>query len=551
MVTFTEKERSILEKIVTNVDGNIFAITGLPTELTGALLARYSRAPTGFKETILKEFVDSDGNFKIEKGSEVLDRILNQFGDESVGELSGGTALCLENVSNLVTKIVEDRRIGGSPIEKSTRYVVYDQKTNGEWSYLKPKDIMQSNVSGLYVSTMDFVFETYATMVQPMKELFQKRLPADKFVISVERNGNRIDNVHENELLNDEERKAFKNAYTFTIRSAVCDIIRCVLPAATTTNVGLSGNGRFYTNLVSKMMSIGLLEANEVALLAKSELDKVIPTFVKRAAPNSYLIETNDNMKRLADELLGWVPIEKAPELVMFEDKPEDFLNNLVAEMLFPYARHSTSQLRQVVSSSPKCVIDEVIKTYIGNRRNKKDRPERALEFGYSIRFDIVGGFAEYRDLQRHRMLTQQRQELGVDLGYSIPEEITEIGFFNQVQECFGKAEHLHSELKRSGFREEAQYAALFNHFIRWTMGMNPRELEHLTELRSQKAGHPRYRRVAQNMAKLYLEKHPEMEPLLHYVDYSDDGNKIARADAEARTAYKSLVSGVENDSDE
>src|SRR3989338_1974922 len=410
---------------------------------------------------------------------------------------------------------------------------------------------MQSNVAGLYVSTMDFVFETYALMVQPMKELFQKRLPTDKFVISVERKGNRIDNVHENELINDEERKAFKNAYTFTIRSAVCDIIRCVLPAATTTNVGLSGNGRFYTNLVSKMMSMELQEANDAALLAKTELDKVIPTFVKRAAKNTYLVETNDNMRRLADELLGLVPIEKEKELVMFEDKPEDFLNNLVAEMLFPYSRHSTSQLRNVVKSFPKSVMNEVINTYIGNRRNKKDRPERSLEFGYSIRFDIVGGFAEYRDLQRHRMLTQQRQELGVDLGYSIPEEINEIGFLSQVKDCFGKAEHLHSELKRSGFRDEAQYAALFNHFIRWTMGMNPRELEHLTELRSQKAGHPRYRRVAQNMAKMYLEKHPEMEPLLHYVDYSDDGNKIARAEAEARTAYKSLVSGVENDSEE
>lgn len=551
MVKFTEKERSVLEKVVTNVDGNIFCIIGLPAELKGALLARYSRAPTGFKETILKEFVDSEGNFKIEKGSIVLDRILNQFGDESVGELSGGTALCLEGVSNLVTKIVEDRRIGGSPIEKSTRYVVYDQKTNCEWSYLKPKNIMESNVAGLYLSTMDFVFETYAAMVQSMKELFQKRLPTNQFVISVERNGKKIDNVHENELINDEERKAFKNAYTFTIRSATCDIIRCVLPAATTTNVGISGNGRFYTNLISKMMSIELLEANEVALLAKAELDKVIPTFVKRAAENTYLVETAKNMRQLADELLRNIPLEKEKELVLFEDGSENLIDNLTAEMLFAYSRHPTSQLRGLVKQLPQEKKLEIINTYIGNRRSKKDRPERALEYGYPIRFDIIGGFAEYRDLQRHRMLTQQRQELGVDLGYSIPEEITEIGFLNQVQECFGRAEHLHSELKHAGFGQEAQYAALFNHFIRWTMGMNPRELEHLTELRSQKAGHPRYRRVAQNMAKLYLAKHPEMEPLLHYVDYSDDGNKIARAEAEARTAFKSLVSGVENSSDE
>ncbi len=551
MVKFTEKERSILEKIVTNVDGNIFSIIGLPPELAGALLARYSRASTGFKETILKEFVDVNGDFKIEKGSELLNQILNRYGDDSVGELSGGTPLCLENVSNLVTKIVEDRRIGGSPIEKSTRYVIYDQKIGNEWSYVRPKAIMQSGIAGLYASTMDFVFETYAEMAPPMKELFQNRLPKNQFVISVERDGIKIGNVHENELIGDEERRAFKNAYTLTIRSAVCDIIRCVLPAATKTNVGISGNGRFYTHLITKMLSMELQEANEVASLAKIELDKVIPTFVKRAAKSEYLIETNKKMKILADKLLRNVPIEKEKELVLFEDRPEDLTENLTAEMLFSYSRHTTSQLRRFVKQLPQDMKMEILHTYIGNRKSKRDRPERALEYGYPARFDIIGGFAEYRDLQRHRMLTQQRQELGVDLGYSIPEEINEIGYFAKVQECFGKAEHLHSELKHAGLIQEAQYAALFNHFIRWYMGMNPRELEHLTELRSQKAGHPRYRRVAQNMAQMYLAKHPEMEPLLHYVDYTDDGNKIARAEAEAKTAYKSLVSGVENISEE
>lgn len=551
MVTFTDKERAILENIVTNVDGNIFCITGLPPELTGALLARYSRAPTGFKETILREFVDSDGNFKIEKGSDVLDRILNQFGDESVGELSGGTPLCLEDVSNLITKIVEDRRIGGSPIEKSTRYVVYDQKIDGQWSYVRPGNIMQSGCAGLYVSTMDFIFETYAAMAPPMKELFKKRLPRDKFVISVDRNGIKIDNVHENELINDNEKKVFRDAYIFTIRSAACDIIRCVLPAATKTNVGISGNGRFYTLLITKMLSMELPETNEVAKLAKIELDKIIPTFIKKAAENSYLVETDKKIKTLADILLKDVAIEKESELVLLEDRPEDLVDNIAAEMLFAYSRHPTSQLRRFVKQLPQEKKQEIIHTYIGNRRSKRDRPERALEFGYPIRFDIIGGFAEYRDLQRHRMLTQQRQELGVDLGYSIPDEVNEIGFLAKVHECFAKAEYLHTALKLSGFRDEAQYAALFNHFIRWTMGMVPRELEHLTELRSQKAGHARYRRVAQNMAKMYLEKHPEMEKLLCFVDYNDYEDKIARAEAEAKTAYKSLVSGVENKADE
>ena len=38
-------------------------------------------------------------------------------------------------------------------------------------------------------------------------------------------------------------------------------------------------------------------------------------------------------------------------------------------------------------------------------------------------------------------MLTQQRQDLGVELGYSVPEEITEIGMAEKVQECFERTD--------------------------------------------------------------------------------------------------------------
>ncbi len=148
-------------------------------------------------------------------------------------------------------------------------------------------------------------------------------------------------------------------------------------------------------------------------------------------------------------------------------------------------------------------------------------------------------------------MLTQQRQNMGVLLGYSIPEEIGEIGKGEEVQECFERAESLYHDLIRAGLRDEAQYASLFNHFIRWNMGMNLRELGHFTELRTQKAGHPKYRRVCQTMAKLYLERHPDMAPVLQFVDHNDYDGGIARAEQEARTARRSLASGVFDDMDE
>ncbi|MBI5427773.1 MAG: FAD-dependent thymidylate synthase [Nitrospinae bacterium] len=544
----TEREKEILRPYVTDVEAKVFSLRELNPEIVGAALARYSRAPTGIKETIVREFLNSDGSPNDVKGTELIDRVVNKFGDESVAELAVAP-LCIEDASNLMTKIVEDCRIGGSPIEESTRYVLYDARKDGEWRYVRPANVMESGLGQKYVQTMDFLFETYAAMVEPMQDLFRKRLPQNEFKIEVERRGTVV-KAGLDELSGDDERKAHRLAYNFTVRSAACDVLRCILPASTKANMGLVGNGRFFSGLISKLLSQDLKEANALGETVRETLGRQIPTFIKRAARDPYLCENNRNMARLSSDLFKGVKVEKAAEAVLLENREEDYEINLLAGMLFPYAQHSTQQIRGIARALPQEKRDEIFRTYVGDRKSKRDRPGRAFEYGYPINFDIVAGFAEYRDLQRHRMLTQQRQDLATLLGYSIPEEVEEIGRGQAVQECFGRAEDLHDDLKRNGLEREAQYATLFNHFIRWNFGMNLRELGHLTELRSQKAGHPKYRRIAQTMARLYLKRYPGMKAVLRFVDENDYDQGIARAEQEARTARKSLATGVFDDLD-
>jgi len=544
MGSITPERKKSLERYVTNPNGRIFCITGLPPEVGGAALARYSRSAKGFQDTLLDEFLDTEGNPSTQKGSEMIDRVVNQFGDESVAEQEG-VRLCAEGISQLAVKTIEDARLG-SYIEKSTRYVFYDKQVDGFWLYHRPKSIILSPLAALYITTNDFFFQTYAALMESTKELFRRRLPKETFTIDVPRGKEKV-TVKESELLSDEERAAFKQSYNATIRSATCDIIRCVLPASTLTNVGIVGNARYFSNLVTRLWSSELPEAHEIADEMKRELDKTIPTFIKRAQRNEYQVNFCRDMQNLAQNLFRGIPIQPENEVVYFEDNPDDYIVNQAADMLFPFVQHPTSQIREVVAGLPLEEQLSILTAYIGDRESKRDHPGRALEFGYPIRFDLIGGFAEYRDLHRHRMCTQQRQRLTTSLGFSIPEEIDEIGMLPQVKECFEKSEFLHAELLKQEFEEEAQYAILFNHFIRWTMAMNPRELGYLTELRTQIAGHPRYRRMAQIMTKLYLERHPELASLFAHVDYSDPGDKIARAAAEAKTAYKSLISHVQD----
>ncbi len=535
-----------LGKYFTNVGGTTFVIHGLPPELVGGGLARYSRAKTGIQLTIINEFLDENGEPSAQKGSELMDRVLNAFGDDSVGELEGAHA-GLEDISQLLTKEIEDRRIGGSPIEQSTRYVEYDQKDNsGRWRYLRPKEIAGSGLEERYEKANDQAFEVYSEGIKLLQDYFKKRLPRNEYKIEVEREGRKV-KVHESELQEERERKAFSFAYNFTIRCAALDVGRCVLPSSTLTHMGVFGNGRYFTHLLNHLKSSGLAEARERADALETELNKVIPTYIRRNKTNPKKAETNRNMKLLADDLFrGFTPTDHKVTLV----RRKDYLTETAASCLFPYTNISLDQILEVVSMLPKDKRSEILETYKGRRENRRDRTGRGIEAGYPLTFDLVGGFAEYRDLERHRMLTQQRQSLTTDLGFIMPPEIAEIGLEEKVKEVEAMMRSLNQDLRRAGIGETAQYATLFNHRIRFMMGMNLRAFQHLAELRTQPAGHFSYRSMVQQMVKKVEERDPWTKEILEFVDFSDPDNKISRANEQARIAGKNLTAGIDGSVD-
>ena len=379
----TDQEREFLKPYLSDVDANVFTLENLNPEVIGGALARYSRAPTGFKETIVREFLNSDGTPNDVKGSQMVDRVVNKYGDESVAELAVAP-LCIEEISNLMTKVIEDCRIGGSPIEESTRYVLYDVKKDGRWRYNCPDNIRESELCEKFTSNMDFLFETYAQMVEPMQNLFRKRLTKEAFEIEVEHDGH-IQKVGLSKLQNSNEIKAHRLAYNFTIRSATCDIIRCILPACTQANVGLVGNGRFYSGLISKLLTSDLSEAHQLAESIQKALNTQIPTFIKRADKNSYNAENHRAMRGLCKGIFDSLPIETAAEVVLLEDEAESHHINLLANMVFPYVKHSTQQIRSVIKKLPDEKKKQIFTAYIGSRKTKRDRP---VAFGFS-RTDI------------------------------------------------------------------------------------------------------------------------------------------------------------------
>ena len=169
---------------------------------------------------------------------------------------------------------------------------------------------------------------------------------------------------------------------------------------------------------------------------------------------------------------------------------------------------------------------------------NRRHKPGRALEEAH-YKWEIVADYGTFRDLQRHRMVDDwEWQNLTTKYGYDVPDLIKEAGFEPQFRECFAISEKLWKTMKDAGLEEEAQYATLFGHKLRYHFMMNAREAFHLLELRTSPQGHPGYRKICQEMHRLLSEVHPRLGAAMKFVNQGGDP-PLTRLDAERATQLK------------
>ncbi len=512
MGEFTPDEEKILAPFFTNLDKPIFALKNLPEVVKGALFSRYSRTAKSLRRVLLDEFINApEMGFEaivghqqergvsdvvaIKKAEEFYDRVLVGYGDDSVAELAGVHIAC-EQVSNIATKALQDSRIGLSPLEKSTRYVYFDEKVNGNYLYLREPAIMASHHADIYLATCEKLFGTYASLIPKVSGYVTERFPQEEGVSD--------------------------RAYKSTVRAKTCDLLRGLLPASTITNTGIYGNGRSFEYLLTKMYSSDLAEIRGISGAMNEELAKVIPSFVKRAnnaygfQQQAYWKAIRRNLRHAAKQNRAATSFSKEVTLIDYDANAEE---RIIAAALYPHLHDSMAELRQKAAAMPAHERATVIKTYVGERANRRNKPGRAFELP-RYTFDLCCNYGAYRDLQRHRMLTQERQELTTRLGYDLPSELADAGFDAEFNDCMAVAANAYDEIVRT-HPAEAQYAVPMAYRVRWYADMSLREAFHLIELRSMQQGHPDYRRMAQKMHLEIGKVHPALAKYMTFVDHS------------------------------
>ena len=550
---FTKEEAYFILPFFTNLDKNVLSAKYLPSEVLGALASRYSRSTKGVRRLFFDEYIKPilEPNLEGAKNAEIrqaevmkkelvtfvgylhqhggwekvvnsrrarafFEKWLAAYGDDSIAQMAGAH-IFFENITNVATKILEDFRIGFAPLEKSTRYVLFDQKQAGRYLYFPEPDLLTSKFKADYIKNLNMLFGRYSRSIEPLTKYLKKLFP--------------------------KERDQSDRAYQETIKAKACDVLRAYLPAATLTNVGFFGVGQSLEYVITKCYSHPLSEIRMLAKSAQAELKKVIPSLVGRATSlrgriyQRFVASTERQLESLAqkyahDEVSPRFDNQSGAQLVEWDIDAED---RIVASLLYKYSTLPYEEIKRKVSALPSAKKLEIIKQAVSKRKVRQHRLVRAFENTY-YKFDIVTNFGAYRDLQRHRMMTQERQRLTTELGFDVPLDLKAAKLEKPYLDAAGKIDKLYRQIKKR-YPDQAQYVVMMGNRIRWYQFQNLRELTWEAELRTGRQGHPDYRIIEHQKVEAVKKVHPILVKALKFVNYRV--YNLARRESEKRIDRK------------
>jgi thymidylate synthase ThyX len=507
---FTEDERVKLANHFTNLEGPVFALINLPETVKGALFARYSRYQGTLRRLFLEEFADGLPDIgelpKLSEGrraSELYEKVFIGFGDDSVAQL-GGVHLACEWTSNVMTKILQRPRLA-SYLEQSTRYIPYDKPMiGGGYRYYRHPALGMT-----YEAAMNKLFETYSQLLPQVVKWLDDTVPP-------------------NRSMNNGQRHRL-------LRARALDLLRGLLPAASLSHMGIFATGQAYESLIMHLMAHPLPEARHYGSMVLHELEAVIPSFVARIdRPDrggewiGFLREREQQATKAARDLgLDRNDDETEPRVDLIDSEGAEL--DLLVALLFEVASVSEREIRASIEKFSPKERGALISLLVGPRSNRRHRPGRGFE-RVRYRFEIVSDYGAFRDLQRHRLLTAQWQQLNPYLGAHIPVEMEQAGVASRFEDAIQGSKREFERLVGENLGWAAPYALCMAFRIRYVLDMTAREALHVIELRSGKQGHTSYRRIAQDMHALISATHPSVGEAMKFVDHSaaPQGRRIA-----------------------
>jgi thymidylate synthase ThyX len=517
----------------------VFAVHGADPEVLAYAMAKYSRSALSMRESLTE--------ISAQRAEQFLNTFYFQYGHRSIADLAH-IAFAVERLSLLAAIVlVDEQRWDGQ--ERSTRYQNF---VKSGW-YL-PEFGSCCEPPQLYAKTIENLFAAYQRTTPAVLEALRRRVACP-------------------DALKPE-------TYERTLKARAFDVARYLLPLATNTSLGQIVSARTLETQVSRLLShpfaevrdlgiklreaatgpawnvnaepaaafvemLGALDleaapdlAAEAAHLLTREV-RTAPTLVKYAQPNDYLMQTRTELEGAATELLHGIAPAAAP-LVDLVERTETLEVELAATVVYWASDHPYRQVRDVVAGLPAARVAEIIELGL-RHRGRHDEALRVFHAGAALRFDILMDIGGFRDMHRHRRVTQIKQGFTALHGYETPTHgdlppdvnlLAEAGVLADYQSAIEAAHRASAQVAASGAPEAPQSALYLLPLatrVRCLFKMDFAEAQYISELRSAPAGHFSYRRVAWEMYKSIERQHPSLAAHIRVTDFTNPIDLLQR----------------------
>ncbi|ARD85376.1 Thy1 protein [Ferroplasma acidiphilum] len=526
---FIHRTDTIFMDDFSNNDRDVFLIK---TDMIdrGALMSRYSRtANLDIREVYGKEFKNNP-----DRASNFYKRIFLDYGDESVAELTTAQ-MGIQNVSNIVTKVIEEPRIGLSYLEKSSRYVKYNKKVNGNYLFLRGENAGVGAMESKYNSYCNDLFDFYSAAYPEMMKYMEDANPIENFTFEIGGKNYKYTN------LESVDENTLSKSYKSSLRSAVLDEIRALLPASTLTNIGISGNGRAFISLIERLKAYGTPEAEKYGELIYRELEPELPELIEDAVSAHGIAQIKYNNARDSIGNSFSNDTAKVPDIKVINFMDEKRAIDLATGMLL-YGSSAGSSNVDIPPEKQYSILKE-LESLRGNRRHKLGR---AFE-GITYSFEVNMNYGAFREFQRHRFFSIIRKPLSTQYGYDIPENLGKIPELrSRYVELMDEARILYNDIMGRSGRKIAQYVVPYAYKYPVVFSSNLNELTYFIELRSNQQVHPDLREVALDIYSEIKKIHPHLATLIKFVDTGD--YRLGRLPSEVKKESRRKTLSGEND---
>jgi thymidylate synthase ThyX len=497
---------------VSNVDGSVYAISGLPEEFIATLFAWVSRSSKSFKEHLRTALKDQDvggslDSFKQldEKAKKFHEKWTVGYGHSSVAE-HAVAHVGIESVSRLASAELELANPFLSITEYSQRY---QKPERGKWhnpfsAILVGHPLNKPSMHELADEFYNKAFDAFETLIDGVYKHLKEDYHKSKKYKDLKKR--QKDNDTDIEALTqiDKELKADYDA----LKKLAFEDARYVLPLAMHTQLGMTANGRAWRDALAVLGNSDHAESVKLADDLREEITKVLPVLLKYATPSQYQVNSKKRIKKWLDLKNDSRPPKNDVQLHSVKEESHaiddiiGLLNLENGDMPFEIGQFLANRY------TDKETKEKVIKDLIFEMQHFDMAPDVFKHVRYSATFAVSE--ANWHQLLRHNRMTDFTfGDATPHFGITLPPRIVEAGLTHIVKDIAQASQELYNKLVEEGFEHEAQYVVLNAHKRPIYASFSLWEAYHLINLRTSDEAQWDIRETFEELFKQLYTVHP------------------------------------------